>query len=107
MNMNDTLQRRGNGSTVPGQSFVAADIIALVSGVNLSSVNKVLLALNVIADGLDIENAHLLNPSALPGERADAARYAATEEVAHRLVTTPEARVAEPYLHFIDRMSRH
>ena len=102
-----TLSRAPNGSQLVGHKVVPADIIALVSGVNLASVNKVILAMNVVADGLDVEFDELLDTHKMPADRAEGARFENTLLVADTLVGTAEAIVAEPYLHFIDRMSRH
>lgn len=107
MNKQTAPPRSPNGRMLAEHDVVAADLIALVSGVNLASVNKVILAINVVADGLYVDPDELIEIDALPSERADNVRYANTESIARSLVTSPEALVAEPYLHFIDRMSRH
>ncbi len=107
MNTQAAPPRSPNGRMLTDHDVVAADLIALVSGVNLASVNKVILAMNVISDGLDVDTDELLETTALPSDRADPIRYANTEAAARLIVVAPEALVAEPYLHFIDRMSRH
>ncbi len=107
MNNQTAPPRSANGQMLADHDVVAADLIALVSGVNLASVNKVILAMNVIADALDVDTDELLNTYNLPSERADPLRYANTENAAKLLVSSPEVLVAEPLLHFIDRMSRH
>ncbi len=99
--------RAANGRMLEEHDVVAADLIALVSGVNLASVNKVILAMNVVAKGLEVDTDELLLTNALPADRADSVRYANTENAARLLLDTPDAMSAESYLHFIDRMSRH
>ncbi len=107
MNTNVPLKRLENGKAMNDYGVVPADLIALVSGVNLASVNKVLLALNVISDVLDTHVEALIDPTALPADRAGQQRYEATDRIAQSLLNQPETLLAEPYLHFIDRMSRH
>lgn len=106
---NQTLSRSRNGIRLAVHKVVPADIIALVSGVNLASVNKVILAMNVVADGLHVSIPTLADTASLPADRAEPGgeRYENTESIAQELMHTPEAVVAEPMLHFIDRMSRH
>lgn len=99
--------RFDDGQYLPNHDVVAADLIALVAGVNLASVNKVVLALNLISATLNEGFEDLLDSESLPTERADQTRIEVTELIAQQIASEPEAIALEPQLHFVERMSRH
>jgi hypothetical protein len=95
-----------NGICLPGQDVVAADLVAIISGVNLASVNKIIRAIKIATCSLNVPYEVLLSTGALPAGRADSARLFNTERLAKKLVTSPSAIAEEQHLHFIERMSR-
>ena len=96
-----------DGKLLPDHAVVAADLIALVAGVNLASVNKVIQAINLISVTLDQSFEDLLDIGSLPTERANPERLTFTDQAARRIVSQPEALALESQLHFVERMSRH
>lgn len=106
--MNTSIEREQleNGRCMPAKDVVAADLIALVSGVNLASVNKLVHALNIVSKSLGIPYDQLLSSSDLPRGRADATRLQNTERLASVLTRAPYAIDVEPEIHFIGRMAR-
>lgn len=97
--------RYPNGEVVEGHDWVAADLIALVSGVSGGAVAKVLIAIQAIGDVYGLDASELTDASKVPTRPADPARFSATS-TASDVVATEGRDVMQMYendLHFLDR----
>jgi hypothetical protein len=97
-------KRSTNGSALsPPDPVVAADLVALAAGVNFTSVVKVMLAINAVADHYGVTPELVMSPSFIPAQGANDERFDATEQAALGLEDNPLIWQYEKELHFISR----